>query len=32
MMADPMFMVVQNSRWFLTDVTPTAVAQAAIIL
>ena len=32
MMVDPMFMIVQNLRSFLTAVTPTAVAPIAVIL
>ena len=32
MMVDPMFMIAQNFRSFLTAVTPTAVAQTAVIL
>ena len=32
MMVDPMFMIVQSSRSFLTAVTPTAVAPIAVIL
>ena len=31
MMVDPMFMIVQNLRLFLTAVTPTAVAHTAVI-
>ena len=32
MMVDPMFMIVQNSRLFLTAVIPIAVAPTAVIL
>ena len=32
MMLDPMFMIVQSLRSFLTAVTPTAVAPIAVIL
>ena len=32
MMADPMFMIIQSLRSFLTAVTPTAVAPIAAIL
>ena len=32
MMVDPMFMIVQSLRSFLTAVTPTAVAPIAVIL
>ena len=32
MMVDPMFMIVKSLRLFLTAVTPTAVAQIAVIL
>ena len=32
MMVDPMFMIVQSLRLFLTAVTPTAVAPIAVIL
>ena len=32
MMVDPMFLIVQSLRSFLTAVTPTAVALIAIIL
>ena len=32
MMVDPMFMIVQNFRSFLTAVTPTAVAPTVVIL
>ena len=32
MMVDPIFMIVQNVRSFLTAVTPTAVTPTAIIL
>ena len=32
MMVDPMFMIVQSLRSFLTVVTPTAVAPIAVIL
>ena len=32
MMVDPMFMIVQGLRSFLTAVTPTAVAPIAVIL
>ena len=32
MMVDPMFMIVQRLRSFLTAVTPTAVAPIAVIL
>ena len=32
MMVDPMFMIVQSFRLFLTAVTPTAVATIAVIL
>ena len=32
MMADPMFVIIQNARCFLTAVTPTAVALTAVIL
>ena len=28
-MVDPMLLIVQNSRWFLSAVTPTAVAPTA---
>ena len=31
MMVDPMFMIVQSLRTFLTDVTPTAVIPTAVI-
>ena len=31
-MVDPMFMIVQSLRSFLTAVTPTAVASTAVIL
>ena len=32
MMADPMFMIIQNVMSFLTAVTPTAVSPTAVIL
>ena len=32
MMVDPMFMIVQNVRSFLTAVTPTAATPTAVIL
>ena len=32
MMVDPMYMIVQNLRLFLTTVTPTAVAPTVVIL
>ena len=32
MMVDPMFIIVQNLSLFLTAVTPTAVAQTAVVL
>ena len=32
MMVDPMFMIIQSLRLFLTAVTPTAVAPIAVIL
>ena len=32
MMVDPMFMIVQNFRSFITNVTPTDVAPTAVIL
>ena len=32
MMVDPMFMIIQNARSFLTAVTPTAVTLTAVIL
>ena len=32
MMVDPMFMIVQNVRSFLTAVTPTAVTPTVLIL
>ena len=30
MMVDPMFMIVQNSRYFITAVTPTAVTPTDV--
>ena len=32
MMVDPMFMIVQHFRWFLTAVTPTDDAPTVVIL
>ena len=32
MMVDPMFMIVQSLKSFLTAVTPTAVAQIEVVL
>ena len=32
MIVDPMFMIIQNSRSFLTAVTPTAVAPTVVLL